>query len=63
LRHKKVKIGNMMRIIKSQKYYKLSENLNETYDIVEDIPGLEKIFVATSSEEDASSRLNDFLKM
>ena len=52
-----------MRIIKSQKYYKLSENLHETFDIVEDIPGLEKIFIGTSSEEDASSRLNDFLKV
>jgi hypothetical protein len=44
LRHKKVNIGNLMRIVKTQKYYKLSENLHEVHDIVGDVPGLQNYF-------------------
>lgn len=51
-----------MRIIKSQKYYKLSENLNEAHEIAEDIPGLEKFLIKNNSDEDACSLLYNFLK-
>ena len=51
-----------MRIIKSQKYYKLSENLNEAHEIADDIPVIEKFLIKNNSDEDASSLLYNFLK-
>ena len=44
LRHKKVNIGILMRIVKSQKYYKLSESMHEVQDIVGYVPELEKYY-------------------
>ena len=44
-----------MRIVKTQKYYKLNENLNEVHDIVGDVPGLENYYFNYLSEDDASS--------
>ena len=55
LRHKKVNIGNLMRIVKSQKYYKLSESLHEVHDIVGYIPELEKYYHNYQSDDDNTS--------
>ncbi len=55
LRHKKVNIGILMRIVKSQKYYKLSESMHEVQDIVGYVPELEKYYYNYQSDDDTSS--------
>jgi hypothetical protein len=44
-----------MRIVKSQKYYKLSENLHEVHDIVGYVPELEKYYHNYQSDDDNTS--------